>query len=68
MRASDMRATPRTSTSTAIPDPERPLAAAGASTSRGARAVYDRRRPGIVIDVGIFDARSGSMIRIVRAK
>ncbi len=28
-------------------------------------AVYDARRPGIVIDVGIFDARTGSMIRII---
>ena len=27
-------------------------------------AVYDQRRPGVVIDVGIFDARTGSMIRI----
>jgi hypothetical protein len=25
-------------------------------------AVYDARRPGLVIDVGIFDARTGSMI------
>ena len=31
-------------------------------------AVYDPRRPGVVIDVGIFDARTGSMIRIVGAK
>jgi hypothetical protein len=31
-------------------------------------AVYDARRPGVVIDVGIFDARTGSMIRIVGAK
>lgn len=31
-------------------------------------AVYDTRRPGIVIDVGIFDARTGSMVRIVGAK
>lgn len=28
-------------------------------------AVYDVRRPGVVIDVGIFDARTGSMICIV---
>lgn len=28
-------------------------------------AVYDRRRPGVVIDVAIFDARTGAMIRIV---
>lgn len=31
-------------------------------------AVYDARRPGVVIDVGIFDARTGSMIRIVGTK
>ena len=31
-------------------------------------AVYDARRPGIVIDIGIFDSRSGSMIRIVGTK
>ncbi|WP_425462819.1 hypothetical protein [Methylibium rhizosphaerae] len=31
-------------------------------------SVYDPRRPGIVVDVGIFDARTGSMIRIVGAK
>lgn len=31
-------------------------------------AVYDARRPGIVIDVGIFDARTGSMIRVVGTK
>ncbi|MGR4871079.1 hypothetical protein ACIPRI_19705 [Variovorax sp. LARHSF232] len=31
-------------------------------------SVYDARRPGIVIDVGIFDARTGSMIRIVGSK
>ena len=31
-------------------------------------SVYDPRRPGIVIDVGIFDARTGSMIRITGAK
>lgn len=31
-------------------------------------AVYDTRRPGIVIDVGIFDARTGSIIRVVGAK
>jgi hypothetical protein len=31
-------------------------------------AVYDPRRPGIVIDIGIFDASSGSMIRIIGAK
>lgn len=30
--------------------------------------VYDARRPGVVIDVGIFDARTGSMIRIVGTK
>lgn len=30
--------------------------------------VYDQRRPGIVVDVGIFDARTGSMIRIVGTK
>jgi hypothetical protein len=30
--------------------------------------VYDPRRPGVVIDVGIFDARSGSMIRVIGAK
>lgn len=30
--------------------------------------VYDERRPGIVIDVGIFDAHTGSMIRIVGTK
>lgn len=31
-------------------------------------AVYDPRRPGVVIDIGIFDARSGAMIRVVGAK
>jgi hypothetical protein len=31
-------------------------------------AVYDQRRPGIVIDVGIFDARTGSMIRVIGTK
>jgi hypothetical protein len=31
-------------------------------------AVYDVRRPGIVIDVGIFDARTGSIIRVVGGK
>jgi len=31
-------------------------------------AVYDMRRPGIVVDVGIFNARTGSMIRIVGTK
>jgi len=31
-------------------------------------AVYDARRPGIVIDVGIFDASTGSMIRVVGGK
>jgi hypothetical protein len=31
-------------------------------------AVYDPRRPGIVVDVGIFDARTGSMIRVVGSK
>jgi len=31
-------------------------------------AVYDPRRPGIVIDVGIFDANSGAMIRIIGAR
>lgn len=31
-------------------------------------AVYDVQRPGIVIDVGIFDARTGSIIRVVGAK
>jgi hypothetical protein len=31
-------------------------------------AVYDARRPGIVIDIGIFDARTGSMIRVVGTK
>lgn len=31
-------------------------------------SVYDPQRPGIVIDVGIFDARTGAMIRIVGAK
>lgn len=30
--------------------------------------VYDARRPGIVIDVGIFDARTGSMIRVLGTK
>ena len=30
--------------------------------------VYDPRRPGIVIDVGIFDARTGAMVRIVGTK
>jgi hypothetical protein len=28
-------------------------------------AVYDPRRPGIVIDVAIFDARSGSIVRVM---
>jgi len=28
-------------------------------------AVYDDRRPGVVIDLGIFDAVSGAMIRVV---
>lgn len=27
-------------------------------------SVYDERRPGIVIDVGIFDARTGSLLRV----
>ena len=27
-------------------------------------AVYDVQRPGIVVDIGIFDARTGSMIRV----
>lgn len=31
-------------------------------------SVYDPRRPGIVVDVGIFDSRSGSMIRIQGTK
>jgi hypothetical protein len=31
-------------------------------------AVYDVRRPGVVVDVGIFDARTGSMIRVVGAR
>lgn len=31
-------------------------------------AVYDVRRPGIVVDVGIFDARTGAIIRVVGAK
>ena len=31
-------------------------------------AVYDSRRPGVVVDIGIFDARTGSMIRIVGTK
>lgn len=31
-------------------------------------SVYDPQRPGIVIDIGIFDARTGAMIRIVGAK
>jgi hypothetical protein len=31
-------------------------------------AVYDPRRPGIVIDVGIFDARTGAMIRVTGSK
>lgn len=26
--------------------------------------VYDQQRPGVVVDIGIFDAKSGSMIRI----
>ena len=31
-------------------------------------AVYDSRRPGTVVDVGIFDSRTGSIIRIVGTK
>lgn len=31
-------------------------------------AVYDAQRPGTVIDVGIFDSRTGSIIRIVGTK
>ena len=31
-------------------------------------AVYDARRPGTVVDVGIFDSRTGSIIRIVGTK
>ena len=31
-------------------------------------AVYDTQRPGTVIDVGIFDSRTGSIIRIVGTK
>lgn len=31
-------------------------------------AVYDSHRPGVVVDIGIFDARTGSMIRIVGAR
>ena len=31
-------------------------------------SVYDERRPGIVIDVGIFDARTGSLIRVIGAR
>lgn len=31
-------------------------------------AVYDLRRPGVVVDVGIFDARTGGIIRVVGAK
>jgi hypothetical protein len=27
-------------------------------------SVYDERRPGVVVDVGIFDARTGTMVRI----
>lgn len=30
--------------------------------------VYDERRPGIVIDVGIFDARTGSLLRVTGAR
>lgn len=30
--------------------------------------VYDERRPGVVVDVGIFDARTGSFIRIGGSK
>lgn len=30
--------------------------------------VYDMRRPGVVIDVAIFDARTGSMIRVTGVK
>lgn len=30
--------------------------------------VYDSQRPGVVIDVGIFDARTGAMIRVVGAR
>ena len=31
-------------------------------------SVYDERRPGIVIDVGIFDARTGSLLRVTGAR
>ena len=31
-------------------------------------SVYDDRRPGIVIDVGIFDARSGALIRVTGSR
>jgi hypothetical protein len=27
-------------------------------------SVYDQRRPGVVLDVGIFDARTGAFVRI----
>ena len=30
--------------------------------------VYDGRRPGVVLEVGIFDARTGSIIRVVGAR
>lgn len=30
--------------------------------------VYDERRPGIVVDVGIFDARTGVLIRVTGAR
>jgi len=44
------------------------LIAPGSRSQEVEVSVYDPRRPGIVIDVGIFDARTGSMIRIVGAK
>jgi hypothetical protein len=31
-------------------------------------AVYDPRRPGIVVDIAIFDARSGAMVRVTGSK
>jgi|EndMetStandDraft_7_1072992.scaffolds.fasta_scaffold189580_2 hypothetical protein len=31
-------------------------------------SVYDQRRPGVVLDVGIFDARTGAFVRIEGAR
>ncbi len=31
-------------------------------------AVYDPRRPGVVVDIAIFDARSGAMVRVTGSK